>query len=254
MIYLKGENRMNVNTRKKIFWKRALILDEEFFQKVDDIYGIIDNKPHYNVWTEQENNYQFETTEDFINYELNEKIVQLTISEKIQNANSNRLKFNFGTDIGLVHRMYGQICECTYIVNNLEKEAILKESINQILKKKTQKDWLVGKIGIFNFVMLFFAIAIIIDYCINGIDIYKYSTNELIWRFVTGILLGPICLLFCISLNYRISRYFFNPLIFYLGIQKEKTDSINNLKHDILWGIIIAIIVGIITTIITNNI
>lgn len=236
--------------QRKLTYNKSLKIDKDALRELDSLYAKIGATAEYSIVTEDNIQYHFDNLEELLQYDFSSEIKILKICRHGYTRKAT-LDIKFEIDYISTFTTYDTIAEISYSTSDENIDIILKQKILEFYKKYATHNWIIGKIGIFGYsaILLFLILAIIIVIAIiNKINLSIPINMNFFIRFIISwimwILIKKFDILIC--------KKFLKPIVYYINKQKNKWDRIQNIKSNIFWGVIVAIIVGIFTTIICN--
>ena len=223
--------------------QKALLIDENFLIQLKEIYSIIEQEPIFTLFTRDGAKYQFTSLDDFEKYYFDEEIECLLI-ENSQNGTNNIL-FKFHVTPHYIWN-YNFTSICIYSVKNNSLDSILKEKILKLYKNHVKSDWLLGKLS-WLFLSLNVCLLIIFIFNIKHIQNLSFLSEPINYIFIIGIFVGFYLSFIIKIIDKFICNKFFKPLVYYLGLQKNKWDNTLKLRDNIFWVIIVGIFISLVT-------
>lgn len=236
--------------QRKLTYNKSLKIDKDALKELDSLYDKIGATPEYSIVTEDNIYYYFDNLEELLQHDFSSEIKILKICRHDYTRKAN-LDIKFEIDYISTFTTYDTIAEISYSTSDENIDIILKQKILEFYKKYATHNWIIGKIGIFGYsaILLFLLLAIVIVIAIiNKINISIPITMSFFIRFIISWIMWILIKKF----DTFICKKFLKPIVYYINKQKDKWDRIQNIKSNIFWGVIVAIIVGIFTTIICN--
>ena len=236
----------------KTKYKKAIILTPE---RIDELFALL--KKHYDsirfeAKTFDKRTIFFDSKDELIQYENFQKgrIKELKIV-CYDNRNKNLyIYFKYSNRIFDVIGYWSTV-QCDYELSSLKEETLLKNELHTFFEKCKASYWLVGKFSAWGLSLVFSITMTIIS------SFHKTSTTEtgkIVINSFIPILVVILILSLPVLFDYFVMGKLFYPVVYKWGEEGERQEKIDRLKSNFFWGIIIALIVGIATTIITNQI
>ena len=236
--------------QRKLVCKKSLKIDEDALKELDNLYAKIGTTAEYSIITEDNIHYSFDNLEELLQHDFSKEIKILKISRHDYTRKAN-LDIKFEIDYLSTFTTYDTIAEISYSTSDEDIDIILKQKILEFYKKYATHNWIVGKIGIFGYsaILLFLMLAIVVVIAsVNKINVSIPITMNFFMRLI----ISSIMWILIKKFDILICKRFLKPIVYYINKQKDKWDRTQNIKSNIFWGVIVAIIVGIFTTIICN--
>lgn len=233
---------------RKIEYKKPLKIDKDFLCSINEIFSILSLKPLYKISTVEKATYTYNDINLLLNYNFDEEISEFYIEPLDRYSNDNKLEFSFRVEEG-VFINYTKVSYCKYTITDDTMDANLKEKINNLYKNHSISNYFISQISFLFMISLLVGILIIIYslsyYSKNGEDNTLFLFLLLgFFFFMSSFALRPI--------DYKLSKKFFPPLLYYMGYQKQKWDRVEKLRSNIFWGIFVALIIGIVGGIVVS--
>ena len=236
--------------QREFKYNKSLIIDKESLIELNNLYTEIGTTAEYTILTENNINYTFDNLDELLQYNFSEPIKELKITRHDYTRKAN-LDIEFKVDYISIFTVYGTISEISYTTADENIDILLKEKILQFYKKNKTYNWIIGKFGIYCYlaiIILIIGCSLLLKDWINHESISLPLTMSFLIYWIISIVAFNLIR----KLDVVICKKFFNPIVYYIGKQKEKWDKIQKNKSNIFWGVIIAIAVGIVTTAISN--
>lgn len=230
-------------------YKKALILTPERIKELEIILLKYCERIAYEATTVAETEITFASVDELLSYDnfQNRRIKSLTMigRNKIDRVftcifEASGLQSLFGYDGTFI---------CRYTVSDVDTETTLKEDILDFLNKATAQFWIFGKIRLLGLlcILCWFSAVYLVGY-------NNSNTGE---KTVLGAFLACILGLSIVGMSITIDQCFlknlFPPLSFVWGEEKFRFSKYEQLRKNIFWCVIIAIVVGIVVFYITNQ-
>lgn len=236
--------------QRKLTYNKSLKIDKDALKELDSLYTKIGATAEYSIVTEDDIHYHFDNLEELLQYDFSSELKILEICRHDYTRKAN-LDIKFEVDYISTFTTYDTIVEVSYSTSDENIDIVLNQKIIEFYKKYATHNWIIGKIGIFGYsaILLFLMLAIVLIIAvINKINISGPITMSFFIRFIIFSIMWNLIR----KLDILICKKFLKPIVYYINKQKDKWDKIQNIKSNIFWGVIVAIIVGIFTTIICN--
>ena len=236
--------------QRKFKYNKSLIIDKESLIELNNLYTEIGTTAEYTILTENNIHYNFDNLDELLQYNFSDPIRELKISRHDYTRKAN-LDIEFKVDYISIFTVYGTICEISYSTADENIDILLKEKILQFYKKNKTYNWIIGKFGIYCYlaiIILLIGCFLLLKDLINHTSISLPITMSIFIYWIISIIAFNLIR----KLDIVICKKIFNPIVYYIGKQKEKWDKVQKNKSNVFWGVIIAIVVGIVTTAISN--
>lgn len=229
----------------KINYHKALFLEESALKSFDNILRCYSNDIRYSATTMSKTRIDFDNFEELVNYE-NYGNTKIKFLEVIAYARFERILSVYFEYYDSNARLLGYYStfRCDYGFNSFEEEQKFKNEIQKFLKKNTPNYWLLGKIRIYGLVVI---PSLFITYYrfLNG----SFNDSKGL-SFMNSILVLVIAIAIMLGLSF-IDRKLLDPIfpaiVFNIGDEIKKQDKYSEIRKNILWCIIIALILGVIS-------
>lgn len=234
-----------------IKYRKALFIDKNSLNNFSSIlYGFCE-KINYAATTISNNYISFDSFEELSNYE---------------NYGKNRIKFLVVTGYGNTSRInisfeyydsktrffgYYSTFKCNYELDNYDDEQKLNNRINEFLKKNTPDYWLLAKIRLCGLVFIP-SILLAYYYLLTGSN--NNGKNLSFAEVVTTSIAGITIFVFICLIDRKLLDSIFPAIVFNIGDEIKRQEKFKEFRKNILWGVVMAIIVGILTEIINKAI
>lgn len=236
--------------QREFKYNKSLIIDKEALMELNNLYTEIGTTAEYIILTENNIHYNFDNLDELLQYNFSDPIKEFKIARHDYTRKAN-LDIKFKVDYISIFTVYGTISEIAYSTTDENIDILLKEKILQFYKKNKTYNWIIGKFGIY----CYLAIIILLMGCfllLKDFINHQAISLPITMSFFVYWIISIIGFNLIRKLDIIICKKIFNPIVYYIGKQKEKWDKIQKNKSNVFWGVIIAIIVGIVTTAISN--
>ena len=227
---------------------KALIISKERLQELQSIlFEFCDHIDVYAI-TEQSIQLQFNDFEEMLSYDnyAERKISELELIG--YNGSYRIINIKLFSTPGLFHH-YKKTVECHYTLDCIESETLFKSKLQILFKKSTARYWLIGKISLLGTIMICSLIFAFYTYFFKK----SYNSNGIQTGNYLQLIIAIIVVLGSFFIDRKILYKIFPSVTFLLGEEIENNDRIANLRKNIFWCVIVAMIIGILVTCLYNK-
>lgn len=234
--------------------KKAILVTPERLRELSNILLKHCERIEYNARTKAGTRIEFESIEELLSYDnfKTRRIVELDLTG--YRGYSRTVEVSLGDQNYSILLNYGSTIRCDYKLSTIDEESILTNDINTWFEKSKCSYWLLGKFSLSG--MLFIpSFFITLVRFISG-DKVEFDTSNLhIWLLLVLVTIGVIGFW---SLVDFIDEHFlanlFPAVAFKWGEESDRYDKWEKYRSNLLWGVIMAIIIGLVTNYLYDSI
>ena len=232
------------------YYRKAIILDKNRMYELEKLLLNYCNMIDYEAEIENKTIIKFSSITEMLSYEnYGEWKIKKLIITGYQNSRlvlkiSTGKPCAWGAPIGYINTV-----ECFYKLQSIDEQKSLKEKFMVFFKKATLSYWFWGKIRTIGIVWLLFIMVLPIYFYLKdsfqSTSISSFSTFiSIIVGFMLGFILG--------SFDYFCLGRLMPPVVFSWGEEINNENKKKNIRTNIFWCVLVALVVGISASIITN--
>lgn len=230
----------------KIKKKKALVINQHYLRGICEIVKKYCNRVVLSVETVSNTNITFDSLDELLNYDNFKPRRIKTLEITGYNNYHRRITICVEEGLNLLQLInYTSTVNCSYEFNSTEEETLFINDFNNWFEKCKASYWLLGKFSLFGIILAPSLLITLFRYIVGyKADFSSYDTMIIIMSIV-------ISIAFILSAK-LIDKYFlaniFPPIVFAWGEEIRRYTKWNKLRSNILWGIIVAVLVGLVTS------
>lgn len=228
--------------------KKSVIITPERLYELCEIILKHCSRLEFTAETNAKTSLSFENIDELLKYDnyKSRRIIELEITGYIDYSRKITLTIGY-LGINLLTN-YGRTIEINYNLDSIDKETIFKSDFEKWYEKSTSNFWILGKFSLNGLLSIPSAFITFIRWiCGNKVNVD--ISNAMV--FVAIILLTIVCvgILYLIKLfDAYVIGNLFPGVIFNWGEEANRFEKWSKFRSNLLWGIIIAGILGLVTT------
>lgn len=234
--------------------KKAILVTPERLRELSDILLKHCERIEYNARTKAGTRIEFESIEELLSYDnfKTRRIVELELTG--YRGYSRVIEVSLGDQNYSILLNYGSTIRCDYKLSTIDEESILLNNIKTWFEKSKCSYWFLGKFSLSGMV---FVPSFFISFVrfVSGSKAEFDTSNIHIWLILALVTIGMIGIWGLIGfIDEHFLANLFPAVAFKWGEEAERYDKWGKYRSNLLWGVIIAIIIGLVTSYLYDSI